>query len=476
MSITAKRNNRYSVLKSLTISLFVLSCCCYRVEGQDSSAKRIDIYAGNGRYWQYGGQPLLLLGGSVEDNLFQIPKLKEHLDLLRSVGGNYVRCTMSSRDEGNVWPFGKQGDEYDLDGWNEEYWHRFETFLELSSERDIIVQIEVWATFDFYRDNWQNNPFNPKNNVNYRYEDTWLSEHVSSHPVRAANNFFWTVPDFQWLAPRGEMQSLLLGYQQRYVDKLLSYSLRFGNILYCMDNETSVRPEWGWYWSEYIKGKAKEAGVTVHTTEMWDPHDLSHPMHHATFDYPQIYSFIDISQNNHQSGQAHWDNAQRQRARIAEKIRPLNNVKIYGADGGRFGGDRNGMERFWRNIFGGLAAARFHRPPSGLGLGEKAQASIKAARMLTDEMNIFACEPHNDLLSGREENEAYCIANPGTEYAVYFTNGGEVLLDVSKASGDLTVRWLDIMRSEWAAETEGRGGGELLLRCPSDGYWAVLIK
>lgn len=460
-----------AVREIVFLLVWLLAVC----RGADSP-KRIDIYSGNPAYWQYGGKSGLLLGGSVEDNLFQIADLQQQLDLLKSVGGNYVRCTMSSRDEGNVWPFEKTGGMYDLDKWNEEYWSRFERFLESTSRRDIIVQIELWATFDFYRDNWRKNPFNPKNNINYTKEDTWLDENVNSHPVRAANNFFWTVPDFSWLAPSKEMQQRVLKYQQRFVDKVLSYSLRYGNVLYCMDNETSVRPEWGWYWSQYIKGGAKDAGVNVHTTEMWDAHDLSHPMHHATFDYPQIYSFVDISQNNHQKGEAHWLNAQKQRLRIAGNVRPLNNVKIYGADTGRFGGDRDGMERFWRNIFGGLASARFHRPPAGLGLGKKAQANIKSARMLTDEMDIFKCEPHNDLLSQREQNEAYCTANPGSEYAVYFTNGGEVSLDISRMRTVVRVRWLDIMKSEWAGQTEAKPAGKLVLRCPSKGYWAVLVR
>ena len=57
------------------------------------------------QYWALNGQPTMLLGGTVEDNLFQITGLENHLDLLASVGGNYVRNTMSSRDEGNQWPF-----------------------------------------------------------------------------------------------------------------------------------------------------------------------------------------------------------------------------------------------------------------------------------------------------------------------------------------------------------------------------------
>jgi hypothetical protein len=38
----------------------------------DDSA-RIQPYGTNPRFWQYRGQPALLLGGSKDDNLFQIP-------------------------------------------------------------------------------------------------------------------------------------------------------------------------------------------------------------------------------------------------------------------------------------------------------------------------------------------------------------------------------------------------------------------
>ncbi|MHC4463186.1 MAG: hypothetical protein ACYS6W_05410 [Planctomycetota bacterium] len=459
--------------KWLLIVFAVLMLACVSTRARSHPRKRIEIYRANPAYWQYNGKPVLLLGGTKDDNLFQIPSLKEHLDLLKSVGGNYIRNTMSSRnDKGfEIRPFKKLSNgKYDLNQWNDEYWNRFQNMLKWTQQRDIIAQIEVWATFDYYRDNWAVNPFNPKNNVNYSAKETGLPEQVNSHPTRCGNNFFWSVP-----AERN--QKTVLKFQQHFVNKMLSYSLRFGNVLYCMDNETSVTPQWGKYWSEYIKAKAKAAGVSVHTTEMWDKWDLVHSMHNATFDHLETYSFVDISQNNHQKGQKHWDNTQRQRARIADNVRPLNNVKIYGADEyGRFGNDRDGAERFWRNIFGGLASARFHRPTAGLGLGKKAQANIRSMRLLTDKMNIFTCVPHNDLLSDRKSNEAYCLVNPGKEYAVYFPDGGEVILNIGSLKKPVTVRWLDIMKCRWTDAERIEAKSTLTLRCPSRGYWAVLVQ
>ena len=431
--------------------------------------KRIDISKAYPAYWEYSGKTVLLLGGSVEDNLFQIPDLKQHLELLASVGGNYVRCTMSSRDEGDVWPFEKAEDLYDLNRPSKEYWRRFSDFLTWTYERDIIVQIELWATFDFYRENWERNPFNPKNNSNYDAASASLPLVVDSHPVKTENSFFWSVP-------REHNNVVALEYQQQFVDTLLDHALPYPHVLYCMDNETSVTPRWGEYWSEYVKARAAGEGLLVHTTEMWDPHDLAHEMHKATFDHPETYSFVDISQNNHQVGQAHWDNAQKQRARIAGHIRPLNNVKIYGANGGRFGTAQDGIERFWRNVFGKLASARFHRPPAGIGLSPIAQANIMSLRMLTDAMDWFSCDPHNDLIPNRKENQAYCMANPEKEMAIFFTRAGELGVDTSQMRGDLMVRWLDIAHSRWLEPQKVAQKKKLLLETPLHGRQAVLMQ
>ena len=97
-------------------------------------------------------------------------------------------------------------------------------------------------------------------------------------------------------------------------------------------------------------------------------------------------------------------------------------------------------------------------------------------RLITDKMNVFKCTPGNNLLSQREANEAYCLANPGTEYAVYFPNGGEVTLDIGAMKKPATVRWLDIMKCKWSSPERIKGKSKLTLRCPSKGYWAVLVQ
>jgi hypothetical protein len=434
-------------------------------------AHRIRPWDQDPRYWQYRGQPVLLLGGSKDDSLFQIPDLKEHLDQMVACGANYIRNTMSDRPDHDfeVYPYLRLTDgRYDLNQWNDEYWQRFENMLRWTAERNIIVQIEVWDRFDHARDNWEKLPYNPKNNINYTYAQSGFQEHYPDHPGQNRQPFFFTTP-------RQRNNTVVLPYQQRFVDKMLSYSLQFDHVLYCMDNETSGEEAWGVYWAEYIRQRATEAGKQVCLTQMWDAWDLKSAEHRRTFDHPQRYDFADVSQNNHQKGQTHWDNFQWVRDYIADKPRPLNTVKTYGADGGRFGNNRDGLERWWRHVIGGAASARFHRPDSGLGLSEPAVAAIRAARKLESLIKAWEVEPANQLLSDRTDNEAYLAARPGSAYALYFPDGGSVGLDLRQAAGRFDIRWIEGATGQWGQRASIDGGAIVKIDAPAAGHWIAAI-
>lgn len=458
-----------------TFLLFTLAwLLCAWATAEERSMDVIRSYEKNPAYWQYKGRPVLLIGGSAEDNEFQIEGLREELDLLRSLGGNYVRNTMSSRDPGNVWPFArdKQTGKYDLDRWSDEYWQRFERFLKLTGERDIIVQIEVFDRFDFAREPWTQNPFNPRNNTNYTAEQSRLKEAIDTHPSRRESAFFRSLPG-------RENIPVVLQYQRAFVDRMLASSLKYGHVLYCISNETNEPPDWGAYWADHIHRRAREAGMTVQVTEMWDAHNILDATHEATWKDPGRYGFADISQNNHQKGEAHWRNAHAFLKQIREsgKLRPVNAVKTYGADTGRYGNDQDGTERFWRHLIGGLASVRFHRPPSGLGLTPKAQAHVKSARMLADRFDFFSATPDvgHTLLLERQVNEAYCTRVEGKQYAVYFPNGGAVRLDLQKTPSRFELRWLDIATASWQEPMPIRGGAAVELKSPGRGQFVALL-
>ena len=158
-------------MKSFHYAIIILSLLFLSCGGgvnKKAAQDRIQPYSEDTRYWQYKSEPVLLLGGTKNDNLFQIPDLEEHLNELHSIGGNYIRNTMSSRDSGDAFPFFQTPEgKYNLDKWNEKHWEKFEKLLKLTSEREIIIQIEVWDRFDYSREFWAFSPWNPVNNINY---------------------------------------------------------------------------------------------------------------------------------------------------------------------------------------------------------------------------------------------------------------------------------------------------------------------
>jgi hypothetical protein len=469
----------------LLLLLACQTCWCQTVRDQG-----IRPYVQNPRYWQFQGEPVLLLGGSDDDNPFQwpSPKLEQHLDAMQAVGANYLRNTMSDRrDKGfELYPFKRlDNGTYDLDQWNVAYWQRFERFLAETAQRDIFVQIEVWDRFDYSQGNWSGHPYNPKNNVNYTNQESSLAGSYPAPAYRNKQPFFFSTPQQRNI-------SCVLKYQERFVDKLLSYSLRHGHVLYCMNNETSAEPQWGQHWIGLIKDQAAQEGVTVYATDMFDDAFEGEKAKHTSliFNDSEHYMFADISQvNSRNFDQAHWDRLQELLRLVNRHTRPCNHTKIYGSGYYSFGtgGPEDGIERFWRNILGGSASARFHRPDAGNGLNDYAKASIKAARMLEGLIKLWDITPQMDLLSARESNEAYLAAQPGQAYALYFTDGGSVGLDLSDAPGPFDVTWISVAMgiSTRTSET-GRyrlmpktiqGGAIVTLSAPYKGGWvAALVK
>lgn len=494
----------------LPLLLCVVLCClwnCHTPENESvreqlqQSSAGIQIYPKNPSYWMYDGEPILLIGGSMEDNLFQIDELKAHLELLHAVGGNFVRCTMSARDEGNAKPFITDEEGlFDLNTPNPDYWKKLDDLLRYASELEIVVQIEVWATYDFYwgEKAWAENPFNPKLNSSYTAEASGLVD-IIDHPAQTGPNpFFQSVPAL-------ENKQLLLKYQQLFVDQLMAVSLPYSNVLYCIDNETTVHYEWGKYWSAYLHRSAQQYGKEIYVTEMWDSWDpTEHEVEEAIVQAPELndwyqqyfdpalhetarfafslkdtisYQFLDVSNHNAQRGEVHYRTGLWARNAVVRsgKIRPINNVKIYGGDRNKLwsGNHQDGKERLWRNVFAGHAAVRFHRQPSGIALTEEAQPQIKSLRMLTDEQEVFTLTPANELLAAREENEAYCLAGEDqSTLLLYFPADGSVQLDVPQGSYEL--RGLDIATSEWRAPATIELPG--VIENPLSGSYAVVLK
>jgi hypothetical protein len=444
---------------------------------------RIQPWKENPQYWQYKGKPVLLLGGSKSDGFFRIVDGEAHADEIAACGGNYVRHTMAqliteAAFPQPIFPYEKDANgRYDLTRPSQVYWQKFADMLRWTAERDIIVQIEVWDRFDLSRGPWVVSPWNPANNVNYTTQASGLATDYPEHPGKDLQPFFHTVPGMAAYAPELD---LVRHYQEAYVNKMLSYSLDYGHVLYCMNNETSTPPQWGQYWLELIRNQAQEKGVQVCVTDMFDDAHLGDGARLAkvVYDQPETYDFVDISQiNSRNFDDRHWEVACWAIERNRPFHRPANHTKIYGGNYTHWGsgGNEDGEERFWRNLLAGSAACRSHRPPSGNGLNDRTKAMIRAARHVEARIKFWDVVPRMDLLQNRAPNAAYLAAREGEAYVLYFTSGGSVTLDLTKAEGSFKLTWIGITQAKVLREERVEGGQPLPLQAPYKGGWVAAI-
>ncbi|MCU4975463.1 hypothetical protein OB955_22495 [Halobacteria archaeon AArc-m2/3/4] len=416
-------------------------------------------------YWAYDGEPTMLLGATDTDNLFQWADgaLSSQLERLESAGGNYVRNTMSDRGSNDVHAFAAVRDGiFDLERWNGTYWDRFETFLEETHRRDIVVQLTLWDQHDFSGNNWENNPWNPFNNVNYgRYE----SGIASGRDVFSG----------------GARNRVVYPHLRCFVDRVLDISLEYDHVLYNVNNESWAGESWECHWANRIRDRADEVGTSAHVTNMniWPGQSVA-----TVIRNPDCFSYVEVSQVNQHSkgyaGEEHWDAVQSWQNEIADELgpRPLNNVKIYGTDeeNPSAGSAQDAIERFWRQLIGGCASARFHRPTAwGIGLDDRSGAQLRSARMLEDAVDLFSIEPANNLLGSRRPNDAFCAATPGCSYVVYFPGDQSVTLDLSDSSDRFQLAWLYTGQSEWGHETDLEGGSTRKLLPPESRNTVAVI-
>jgi hypothetical protein len=470
----------------------------------------------DGRYWKYDGRPVLLLGGwnhghnpfidhdtdNDKDNqgVSTPAQIKNAMDELVAAGGNCLRCVLDPGMAAGIQGFafcGKSGIRYDLNNMTGSFWTRLETFIAEAKKRNIIVQIEVWDRFDLIDGSWGSwpvSPWNPKNNINYTPASSGLAvsyDSFGSHP------FLQGVPGHPKyetaLEFRKRKYDLVRGFQDKFISKLLSITLRYNNVLYCMNNETHEDPAWGLYWMSFIKAKAKRQDKSVYTTDMFDDVFNAESSRGLTYQLANRgrYDYIDISQaNSRHADEAHW-NKVTWIAAAARNMNPpylMHMTKLYGNDlaldskpWSRFkpGDSDNAIEEWWRNLLAGVAGVRFHRPTSGIGLSAAAKNCISATRKVETRVKFWDVEPGLDLLTNRQADEAYLAADPGKAYILYFTKngGGSVGLKLDRyPDTTFTLRWVNVGTGTWGPTQTLSGGSTVIIDRPNGStHWVATI-
>ena len=80
------------------------------------------------------------------------------------------------------------------------------------------------------------------------------------------------------------------------------------------------------------------------------------------------------------------------------------------------------------------------------------------------------------MLSEREENEAFLTSKPGDIYIIFFTDGGEVALDLNGVNSSFSLKWLNIRKGEYVSEDNVQGGKVIRITAPGDLEWLAVLS
>jgi len=470
----------------------------------------------DGRYWKLDGQRVLLLGAwnhghnpfidHDTDNdrdargVSTVEQIAGAMDELVAAGGNYLRCVLDPGMAAGIQKFdfcARSGQQYDLETMKGPFWKRLEMFVSEARKRDIVVQFEIWDRFDWINsswESWQVSPWNPQNNVNYTTDSSGLATFYRTYRGHPFSQGVPGHPEYEKASKERKQQyDRVRRFQEKFVDHLLSITLRYDNVLYCMNNETHEDPAWGRYWINFIRDRTRREGKRICATDMFDKvfEAKDSPKLAYQLQHRDTYDYIDISQaNSRHRDEEHW-NRIAWIAKAASKTDPpylLHMTKLYGNDLAldgqpwsrwRPGDTENAIEEWWRDLLVGVAGVRFHRPTAGIGLCEISKNCIRATRKVESLVPFWNLTPKLELLTDRQADEAYVAADPGKAYVLYFTKGGGDLVgldlrDVPRT--EFQLRWINVATGNWGPQEKIRGGHVLKIQRPNnDVHWVAAI-
>ncbi len=399
------------------------------------------VHAG---YWNYNGKTILLLGLS-DQNLFSTENYLQDLTEHSNSGANYIRINLSPDKSNQYTPYLKEEGLYDLDKWNPEFWARFDTMLNESEERGVIVQLELWNSEAFEAEGWDKNPYNPKNNANlYGFSDP--------------NEFFNNTPD-------QNINIRLLAYQQKWIDKILSYTLDRPNVIYSVDNGMEISSTWYLFWMQYMHRYASEQDKHIFISKPWKIKDLHHVLYDISVENPE-FGYFDISSNNSNNLNTLQENILSFRTKT---LKPANS--LFQKD--MILNDSSGsteISGFVINVLSGVASVSFSTPST------KKTNVIRSIRMMQEETDFFNMSPCKKSSFDNHGKQVFCQTIPCKEYIVYFQDKTSANIPSGICYGSYTLKWLDVLNADWHNEQKIELNKSSILIPPSEGMWIAIIK
>jgi hypothetical protein len=337
--------------------------------------------------------------------------------------------------------------QFDLEQFDPAYFQRLRRRVQAAQRRGIYVGIMLFEGWGLQHlpDAWQSHPFHPANNVQGLDGDAG--------------------GDGRGLVTHTLKLPQVTEFQQAYVRHLIDAVNDLDNVLYEITNESGAYSiEWQYHWIRFIK-EYQRTKPQQHPVGMTFPYSRDKQQRGTNaqlFESPADW----ISPNpDAPDGYDYRTNPP-----------PADGSKVILSDTDHLWGIGGNPDWVWKSFLRGHNPI-FMDPYDNRVLGKadpKSWRPVREAlghtRRLAERLELAAMTPRGDLAS-----TGYCLADPGQQYVVYLPEGGRVEVDLTAASGPMTVEWIDPL-SGTSRPAEPIAGGERALQPPRDGASVLYLR
>jgi hypothetical protein len=411
------------------------------------------------------GEAIFLTGSHTWENFQDMssregrPKFdwNEYLNMMVKNNHNFMRLWRWEHPARQAWtrtmtfidpmPYKRTGKDtandgkpkFNLDQWNEPYFERLRQRVVDAGEKGIYVSVMLFQGWSQNKlgikeaDPFLSHPFNKNNNVNGIDVINTNTDEAGKPTLHSLGN------------------KKALARQEAYVRKVIETVNDLDNVLYEIINEGGST-EWLYYMINYIRkyektmpkqhmiGLGSRVSPPMLNKELWDsPADYISPTWEpAGWSLPGSTHVDDYGNNppvnNHNKvcivDTDHlWGIGGNYVWAWKSFLRGLNPIFMdpwYSS-----GGYIDPEEVSYAFVTGGISKDERDYPDY-----QPLRESMGFMLSYASKMELAKMTPRPDLSTTR-----YCLANPGTEYLVYFPESGKATVDLSAVSGELDVEW-----------------------------------
>lgn len=459
-----------------------------------SAAPPIRLHPKNPHYFEFRGQTVALITsgehyGAVINGPFDYRRYldtlaKDGLNYTRLFGGSYIeipgqsfgiqRNDLAPEPAHFVAPWAHSGDKFDLDQWNPEYFRRYRDFIAEAGKRGIVVEVTFFSS-QYQEAQWKVSPFNPANNINGTSAIDWKDLHTLAN---------------------GNM----LGWQERYVRKLVHEAGDFDNVIFEIQNEPwSDRGKLASVVNPYLQAPARDRypnsiDVADDRSMAWQARVAEWIVSEDTHDRHLI------AQNYSNFGSPVREIAQSANIVNFHYAYPAAVELNYGL-GKAIGYDETGFlgrddltycRQAWNFMLSGgstfdaldYSFSVGHEDGSDAGPNGPGGGSANLRRQLGVLSKFLRTLPLADLVPDgqvvihADGVYARALASPGAQYAIYFDGEGPARIALNLPAGDYSGEWTNIVTGDRTPVAGFRhaGGPKSVESPPFHGGIALLLR